>query len=514
MWSWFRTPKRSSSARRTYRRFRPVLEQLEPRWALSANVAAFVAGGNLVVYGSNLGANIIVSQPRIGQITLAGNGITTVNGSTEPVTFSGVTRDLNINFFGNGGDLLAFDETNPITLSGNLTINGAQGSNTVITLPGPGYLNVGGNLSILNLPGATKTTELFNLNVRGNVQILNLGGDASVSMDVNSAENVLPSVNTIGGNLLIYNGPGSNDQTNLSSINVKGTVQVQNLGATAGTFIYNSVAGQNSICGNLLIYNGPGSNDQTNLSSINVKGSVQIVNQAVAAATVIDSLAGQNSIGGNLQINNGLAQDSQTQIGSTNIGRNLQVAGYGSGDSSILLLDSETTGDTDLTGGNGNNTVTLDTTGFGGGFQLQTGNGGDTTVVVDAANFGGAFLLQSGNGADTLSIGKSGPGTISHFVPEQRVRTVTVNQFAYEIIYTVYKPVYETIQEAGPVTFNGPVTVGLGGGDDTLNLAIDAEVTFLKAATLNGQNGQNTANVHTANLSGVPKLKGFQVNDI
>ena len=461
LFGWIRSPERAASARRTYFRFVPRLEQLEPRLALTGNVAAVVSGGSLIVTGTSLGADIYVSQPRAGQINLAGNG-TTVNGSTAPVTFSGVTRSLTIDFVGNGDDLVIFDGANPITLSGNLSINGGQGSNTVIDLVGA--LNVGGNLAIINPPGATETTNLSSLNVKGNVQIQNLGGDASVSIAGTSA-------NTIGGNLLIVNGPGDNDATDLFSVNVRGNVQVQNQGATA--------------------------------------------------STVIDSPSGQSNIGGSLQVINGPGQGSQTPSYGTyivgmDVGQNLQVTGCESGDNSILLQGSEVRGNTNLNGGNGSNAVVLDTVNFGGGFQLQTGNGAGTTVLVDSANFGGNFLLQTGNGADTLSIGSKGVGTMVKLLVE--TRTIQVIDSTGQVLtesYNLVKPVYEhTTLAAGPVTFNGPVTVNLGGGGDTLNLATGAAVTFRRAATLDDQGGQNTANVDPANLSGVPKLKGFQVINV
>lgn len=442
MWSWLRLRKRAALARKTFPRFVPVLERLEPRLALAGNVAAIVSAGNLIVTGDNLGADITISQPAAGQITISSND-TTVNGSTGPVAFSGVTRNLSINF-GKGDDSLTFDETNPITLSGNLSINGGQGSNTASTLPGsPGSLNVGGNLSILNLPGPTETTDLLNLNVKGNVQI--------------------------------QNGPGSYDETDLSA-NVNGNVQIVNLGTAAFTSIYSS-AGQNTIGGSLQIINGPGQAGQT--------------------ATYT------------------------TQIDSTEIGHNLKVASFGSGNNYIGLTASEVGGSTTLNSGNGNNTVLLDNAIFGGDFQLQAGNGAETTALVDSAIFSGGFLLQTGNGADTVSLGATETAQIARVVPETRegIKTVydPVTRRTIEVPYTyiVFKPVYETITAVGgPVTFNGPVTVNLGGGDDTLNLAIDAEVTFQKAATLDGQGGQNTAYADTANVSGLPKLKDFQVIDV
>ena len=216
MWSRLRFPKRVASAAKTRRRFVPVLEQLEPRLALTGNVAAIVSAGNLIVTGDNLGADITVSQPDAGQITLAGNG-SEVNGSTAPVTFSGVTRDLRINF-GNGHNALTFDETNPLPCPATCPSAGAKAAIWYPRLPGSGSLNVGGNLSILD-PSGTGTTQLItllNLNVQGNVQIQNTGGNAIVTIAAASAGGAFPA-NVIGGDLLITNGPGSGDGTDLSS---------------------------------------------------------------------------------------------------------------------------------------------------------------------------------------------------------------------------------------------------------------------------------------------------------
>ena len=178
-----------------------------------------VSGDNLIVGGETTGAeiSISVSQSRFGTFTLTGNG-NLINGSRAPVTFSGISGNLNFSF--EWADLaLTFDESNPIIVGGNLAIVGGLGSNTISTQAGsPGSLSVGGNVSILNLAGGTESISLQNLNVKGNVQIQNVSGNAVVAMDAASA-----------ASLRILNGPGQFDQTDLSSIHVTGTVQINNL---------------------------------------------------------------------------------------------------------------------------------------------------------------------------------------------------------------------------------------------------------------------------------------------
>jgi hypothetical protein len=398
--------------------------------ALAGNVTAAVYGGNLIVTGDNHGANITISQPRADQITLTGDG-TTVNGSTHPTTFTGVTQGLRINL-GNGNNSLTFDETNPITLRGNLSVNDGRGSNTISTLPGsPGSLNVGGNVSILNQPGPLEQITLTNLNVNGDVRIQNLGGDSLVKINVASAGNALPpSGNTIRGNLLIANGPG----------NV----------------------------------------DQTDLSALNVKRNVQILNRGGEALTSIDRGSSSSTIGGELQIIDRNAQTAQTDVEGVKVGRDLQVAAWGPGNSTIIVQSSQ----------------------VGGTTNLQGGNGGDGVVVGDST-FGGAFHLKTGKGDDSIAIGTLVPSTLY----EVELEVVIENGVPVTKIVTVP----ETIMSGGNVTFNAPVTVNLGGGDDTLYLALGALVKFKKAATLNGQQGDTIANVDPANLPIMPTLKSFSL---
>jgi hypothetical protein len=412
----------------------PVLEQLETRTGLAGNVTAVVSGGDLIVRGDDAGADITLSQPGARQITLTGTD-TTVNGSAGPVTFSGVTKDLRI-YFGSGDDSLTFDESTPISLSGNLFLNGGGGSNTVSTqsdlesLDAGGSLNVGGNLNVLNPAGRTQLISLLNLNVKGDVHILNLGGDALTRIE--------------------------------------------------------SFDGSNTVGGSLLIANGPGQSSETDLRSINVKGDVHILNQAGVAIACIDSFGGSNSVGGDLAIIDGPGQISQTVIGSTMIDHDLQVVQGGQDQNTILVLSTRVKGTTNLRSRNG-----------------------DDTVFVNNTTFGGAFHLQTGQGTDTVVIGTGGEATLPQLVPEQ----IIVIQNGVPVLLTQLVVVPEQILiVGGQTTYNGQVIADLGDGDDTLNLAVDAVVSFNEKATLDGQNGDNMASVHVANLAGAPMLKDFQVN--
>jgi hypothetical protein len=55
------------------------------------------------------------------------------------------------------------------------------------------------------------------------------------------------------------------------------------------------------------------------------------------------------------------------------------------------------------------------------------------------------------------------------------------------------------------------VSVKLGGGDDTLNLAtgLGVSVIFVQTAVFDGQGGTNTLSETTANVTGSPTFKNF-----
>src|SRR5262245_50005725 len=104
MWPWLRSSRAVRSQSRS--RFTPAFEQLETRLPLAGNLSASVSAGNLIVTGNNAGAEFVIGQDDADQFTLIGMD-TTVNGSTEPVTFSGVTHDLRI-YLGKGDDAVTF----------------------------------------------------------------------------------------------------------------------------------------------------------------------------------------------------------------------------------------------------------------------------------------------------------------------------------------------------------------------------------------------------------------------
>ena len=443
MWNWLYGSKSTASVRGSSARSIPRLERLEARIVLAANVAAYVSNGDLIVTGDNRDADIAISQPRPGEFILTGGKI---NGSDGPATFSGVTRDLRINL-GSGNDSLTIDNSNPITVPGNFSIQGGQGSNSVITLGGSSAaLNVAGNLCITNLPGGAQIIDLGNLNVNGNVEIRNHGGDAVVEIDTDGAD----APNTIRGNLLISNGPGKIDSVRISSIHVSGDVRIRNQ-------------------------------------------AVQSMVSIVTPPTFDDMVPLPNIIRGSVQIANGQEKSSDAQIVHTEIGRDLQVTHVGPGSSKILVLSSKVSGVTNLRGSNGDDAIVVNDATFGGDFRLQTGRGSDTVSIGSARP---VMLYRAVVETRTKAVQVTEGG---------RTYTITVNYF---VVKTAYENV---VIDGGQVTFTGDMRVKLGAGADELKLALDADVAFKKTAIVDADRGHDTAIVRTDNLSGLRKLRHFLV---
>jgi hypothetical protein len=416
--------------RPTRRRWVPVLEQLETRAVPAGNVTAAVIGGDLVLHGDDAGADITLSQPAPGQITVVGND-TNVNGASDPVTLS-VSRGLRATF-GAGNDSLTFDLSDPISFAGPVSVNGGAGSNTVSTDSfGPEALSVRGDLTIVNLAGGPQLTFLGNLNVKGDVRVLNQGGDAITQIEP------FDGTNTIGGDLVVANGPGNSQETDLRAVNVK--------------------------------------------------HDVRLVNQANVAVVSVNSFAAPNTIGGDFSVFDGPASLAATDIGGTQVGHDLRVRQDGAEQNTLILRNDQVKHDT----------------------HLRTGDG-DATVLVNGSTFGGDFHLKTGAGADTVNLGTGGAATLVRLVAVE----VVVIENGVPVVQTRVKAVpEEVLLTGGPVTFNDEAKVDLGAGDDTLNLALDAVVTFKKQASLDGRGGTNVANVHAANVVGTPGVKHFAANQV
>jgi len=160
----------------------------------------------------------------------------------------------------------------------------------------------------------------------------------------------------------------------------------------------------NSAVGNVTLVD-IGSGSTVNIvSSGNNNSANQTLNFASATSVAFTANIGN---GGNKTITGGESNDTITLNGT---GSGNVVATLGGGNDTITV-NATLVGTVNVDGGDGNDTITIrGSGGSGGGHTVMGGDGNDT---ISATNSGSANLvISAGSGADTISIGVSGAHSI------------------------------------------------------------------------------------------------------
>src|SRR5262249_6671383 len=121
-----------------------------------------------------------------------------------PVTIEGVTGNLSVNL-GTGNDSVAFDLSDRGIDVGNLSLTGTTGDKTVqtITAGSDHLLNVHGNYRQIFGDG-NEFTRLNQFDVSGNMTIDHANGGSFVFLRVDPA-NLGTDLNRVGGDLVVDN---------------------------------------------------------------------------------------------------------------------------------------------------------------------------------------------------------------------------------------------------------------------------------------------------------------------
>ena len=204
------------------------LEKLEDRRLLAGNVEVFVTGGgDLIINGDDNSNDLVIQTVSPGEFRINSSD-TTINGSTDALTLSGVTDDVRINLrngnngiifenttipdrltirTGNGGDAILFNSGDTIHVGSDLRINSGSGSDTVSDVgDGHARLNVGDDLSVTTRSGGD--TVSIALAITGDRFTVNTGdGDDSVTLGVPASHGIAAGA----GGLSISTGNGSDD---------------------------------------------------------------------------------------------------------------------------------------------------------------------------------------------------------------------------------------------------------------------------------------------------------------
>jgi hypothetical protein len=438
-----------------FRRILPRMDRLERRLVLSGNVTAVVNGGSLLLTGDAQDNTVVLEQSTPGSFIVSGGfSDTTINGGTDPVPVSGVTRDVRF-AAGGGFDQLQFqhaDFFSPVVVGRDLIVSGAARATNEVTITANTPLDVGRDVTYTG-GNTTDRSGLFGtVHVARNVTFNNGGGNNETNVSSFSE----PS--TVGGNVTINNGNGTHTNFVVDTF-VGGDVSFINgnapegFGGTRNTFGRSSAFENVTVGGSVTFITGSGPSE-SDLDETDVAGNVNIVAGGEASIEVgATSPSATSSIGGSLTISatGGDAEVSAGGVGfrragTLTVGRNLNIAT-----------------------GNGDDVVTLNLLTVNGSSNVGTGGGADD-VVIDDSTFA-AFSLNTGGGDDELKVESISGEAID-----------------------------------GPITVFGSVNADLGAGNDRLQLGVAGDPTrrvrLVRSSRFNGGSGtdfRDDANVDAPN---------------
>jgi hypothetical protein len=311
-----------------------------------------------------------------------------------------------------GNNWVAFDNADgPITVEGNVAINGGNGANVVSGTD----LTVARNLSVVRGTAVTGTayTALDNLSVGGNVTFKSAGGDTQTFIG-----RISTGVSTIRGNVTVTNGTGR-DYFQMVDTNVDHNVTVNDgrgdAGGVAGGFNifnrYNS-AFRSVIGGNLSVTDRDGNGAGFDgLWDKAVLGNVTLNHGPGTFDTRIDGFATHLPVyvRGNLSIlgtgANSVDIGKGAQIGTNTgltVGGRFTVTSGGGAAEHLSAYNLHVGGSTALALNNGGNTVSIDDSVFDGRFALSSGAGFDTVSLETMSGTGAATTFRN---AVTFNLG-------------------------------------------------------------------------------------------------------------
>jgi hypothetical protein len=187
-----------NSRQRVTRRLK--LENLENRTMLAGDVAVSVVQGNLKIEGDIQANEIAVTDLGGGQVEVAGQNGTTINGQAGPLTFASVLRSVKIELK-EGDDVVRFTGNNQNSLKGVAIETGAGADTVSVDDVFARYLKVetGSDNDIVNVLDAS-AKEVKIETGRGN-DTVNLG-NTSLQSDATVQAHEL-KIETGGGNDIV-----------------------------------------------------------------------------------------------------------------------------------------------------------------------------------------------------------------------------------------------------------------------------------------------------------------------
>lgn len=393
-----------------------LVEQLERRCVLAGNVFASVAGGVLTLRGDDLGNVIGVTQPGSNTVQVTGVG-TTINGSAQPATFSGVTSifaDLR-----GGDDSLGISRNTPVltqllteiakpnpsipnystaerfVLSGGIQVIGGNGNDSFGVVGSIGrnvFTDMGAGNDRVGVLSSALGAEITAIAGDGadTVLVQNSEVKAHIRIDTGRNDDVIRVVNVSANSVSLEGGEG-NDQ-----VVVSGATIVNSLVATTGLGNDN-VSIQNVSAVDIVADTADG-NDILNVSRIRLRGSAVLVTGAGDDGLYVDVNGNSGSVIARDLIANAGPGANTIGIGSTPLVAAPVVAGSATATSAygnIVAIGGERTDSISLLNVAGARNITVDS------------SSGDDQVRLDNVAAIDQIFVQLAGGNDTLSIGRT-----------------------------------------------------------------------------------------------------------
>jgi VCBS repeat-containing protein len=222
------------------------LERLETRQVLDGNVNVFLSGGSLDIRGDAGDNQITIEQHSPHSFVVSSrDGTTTINGQTDPQTFFGVTKDVDI-LMGQGNNIVDLDgaDGGPISISRQLNIGAGSGDDQVLmtrvhaeriyinTRGGDDTLNIGNGGDNAGITVSKKAT-VFAGSGQDDVAIFRSSFNQALDLSMGAGDDTTTMKNVSVGRKSTIDGGGGSDT--LEHLNYRGKlnfVSYQNISDT------------------------------------------------------------------------------------------------------------------------------------------------------------------------------------------------------------------------------------------------------------------------------------------
>lgn len=372
------------------------METLEGRLLLSGNVMAYVSNGTLVIKGDDAGDAIVLDQSGLsaGQARISsGDGATTINGGAGPVVFD-YTNGISM-VFGAGDDSVTL---NGLTVDGNVRIDGGGGTNSVESTGGAitGYM---ANLNDQNVTLTdTSVTGRFGVSLSTGTSDVSISGGTfgeQVVVRYTGSNAGANSLDISSANIAVaataYYASGSSDTT-VEDSTIGGLLKVSTaIGYGACSFVVDS----STIDGATQAYINSGTVQLTNSTfgpDGGMAGNCFFLRNNLDLSLTVQGSTFNGSINAQYDDGTGTLNLSDVNVtGAMAVGAEEYTDPF---NSNMTFADVTVDGNTGIVGDGGSDVIQIDNSDFGGATYIKTYNGDNTVQIATQATSGDATVFE------------------------------------------------------------------------------------------------------------------------